>query len=195
MTPSHGRMSGEGRRDEQQLEQAQREGEALRPFVRRGQDDDAEQHAPPKRPWGPRQAEDLRGAGDAGKLRDECRDVGDEHRAQRDPCPAHAVVLANQPRVAFAGDRAQAHGHLLHDEQRHDQQQLQQDQLEAELRAGGRSGRDAAGFGIREHDDEPGAEHGQETNQPAPQGVGPGGGCRLRRRRALDRGHRVLRLS
>ncbi len=81
------------------------------------------------------QAEDQRGAGDAGEFGDERGDVRDEHRSERDPRPAEAVMLANQARVTFAGDRAQAHRHLLNDEERHDQQELQKNQLEAVLRA------------------------------------------------------------
>ena len=78
-------------------------------------------------------------------------------------------MLANQPRVPFAGDRAQTHGHLLHDEERHDQQELQQNQLVAELRTRGRCRRDAARFGIGKRDDQPRTGNGQKAQNQLPE--------------------------
>ena len=111
-------------------------------------------------------AEDERRARDADELRDECGDVRDEHRAERDPRPGEAVVVADQLRVTFARHRSEAHRHLLHDEERHDQQELQDDQLHAVLRARGCGRRHAARFRVGESDDQSGTHDGHEPQQP-----------------------------
>jgi hypothetical protein len=114
------------------------------------------------------EAEDHGGARDARELGHQRSDVGEQHRAERDPCPAESVMLANQSRVAFSRHDAKPHRHLLHDEERQNEQYLQQDELVTELRAGGNGRRDAARFRIGEHDDEPRSEHREKLQQPAP---------------------------
>ncbi len=107
--------------NKEQFHSAECECEILGALVTRGENNDGKRDRRDDDERGRRQAEYRRRAGDAGEFGDQGGDIGDEHRAQREPRPTHAVMLADQARMSLTGGGTEAHGHLLHDEERHDE--------------------------------------------------------------------------
>ena len=70
-----------------------------------------------------RDAEVAEREADADELGDDRQEVQEEQVADREPAPEAPEALVDQARVADAGDGAEAHDHLLVDDQHRDQQQ------------------------------------------------------------------------
>ena len=73
-------------------------------------------------------AEQLPDAGDARELGEERADRRDAEAGDRKPGPATPERGADQLAMPLAGEDAEAHRHLLHEEQDRDQDELRQQQ-------------------------------------------------------------------
>ena len=88
-----------------------------------------------------------------------------EQVADGEPAPEAAEALVDQPCVTDAGDRAEAHDHLLVDDQHGDKQQQHPQQARAVVLPGLGVGRDAAGVVVADHHDQARADDRQQRQQ------------------------------
>ena len=116
------------------------------------------------------QAEVLAGEADAHELRADGQKVQKEYARDRVHSPEPAEALADEPRVADAGHRAQPDDHLLVDDQNRNQQDQRPEQRVAEVLAGLGVRGDAAGVVVADHDDEPRTDDRGEREEAAPPG-------------------------
>ncbi len=147
---------------ESDLEGADRQGDPLHAPVGAGhrhrrQDGDGDEHAEPDR-----QVQHRADGGDTAELGQQRADARDDKRPRREPRPDRAVVLADEHRMALAGDDAEPDGQLLHEIEDRNQQDLEEQELVTVLRATLRCGDDRASIGVGEHDEDARPEDGDE---------------------------------
>ena len=135
-----------------------------------GRDDDAR---------GLVEAEIVERQADADEFGDDRQRVEQEQVDDAEGAPELAEPLEDQPRMADAGDRAEAQHHLLVDVEHRDQQRQRPQQRRAVVLAGLAVGREGAGVVVADHDDEAGAEDREQRGETVLPGV-----ARARRRRA-----------
>jgi hypothetical protein len=149
-------------RDEQHRSGAERDGDPLetaeRPGERRGDD----HHGGAGHGHPLRQPEVAGGEGDADELGDDGQRVQDEQVDDRERAPERSEAPQDQPGVADAGDRAEAQHHLLVDVQHGDQQEQRPQQPGAVVLAGLAVGGERAGVVVTDHDDQAGADDGEQ---------------------------------
>ena len=113
------------------------------------------------------QAEMLARHADAHEFRADGQEIEQEDPRHRVPAPEPAESLADEACIADAGHRTETYHHLLvHDEDR-DQKQESPQQRVTEVLAGLGIGRDAAGVVVADHDDDAGADDGEERQDAA----------------------------
>ena len=112
-------------------------------------------------------------SGDAGELRRDVAEVDQHEEDKYEQRGAKAELFANEVAETFAGDRAHARAHLLHDDERDGDGDHGPEERVAVLRAGLGVGEDAAGVVIDVGGDEAGAEdreHEQDGGSHPPPG-------------------------
>src|SRR5664279_1506154 len=102
----------------------------------------------------------------ADELRHDRQEVQDEQVTDREPTPEAPKALVDQSGMTYARDGAEAHDHLLIDNQDRDEQEQHPQEARAVVLTGLRVGGDAAGVVVADHDDEPGADD-REQRHPA----------------------------
>ena len=117
------------------------------------------------------QAEVLAREAHSHELGADGQEVEEEDAADREQAPEAAEPLTDQPRVADSGDRAEAHDHLLVDDQHRDEQDQGPQQRVPEVLAGLRVGRHPAGVVVADHDDQARADDRREGEEPAAPGA------------------------
>ena len=113
-----------------------------------------------------RDPEDLERGRPAGELGDRVPDVRHEERDEEVERRPQAVVLADELAEALAGDRAEARGHLLDDDEGHRDRDERPEQRVAEVGARDRVRRDAAGVVVDVRRDDPGPEDREKDRGP-----------------------------
>ena len=109
---------GEHRRDdEDELERAEHEPDDLDAPVAAGDHERHERRGGDRDRRRRRHAEQLADAGEAGELGDESAEDGDDERADGNPCPCAAEVLADQLREPLAGRDRKPRRELQDDDQ------------------------------------------------------------------------------
>ena len=112
-----------------------------------------------------RYAEVTRSQGHADEFRDNGEGVEHEEIDHAERAPELPETLEDQTGMAHPRHRTEAEHHLLGHIQHRDQQQQYPEQVRTEILTGLRVGGDAAGVVVAHHDDEAGADDGEQGEQ------------------------------
>ncbi len=169
--PAGGRRGLHGperRRDVDEVEEAEEQREFFeRPVLAREHDAEQDQGHPDEGDDG-RNAEHGARGDHPDVFGDQGEPVGDGQVGDGEPAPERAETLEDRLGVPAFCHGTQANGHFLHVIRHGDQDDEDPQQPHAVLGAGDRIGGDAAGIVVGDHDNDPGAEDGEEDEQPAP---------------------------
>ena len=108
------------------------------------------------------------GEADANELRDDREEIQDQQVAHRERAPEAAETLLDEPAMAHASNRAQSYHHLLVDDEHRDEQREDPQQRRAVVLPGLGIRRDPARVVVPDHDDDPWADYGGESEKTSP---------------------------
>ena len=158
-------MDHEIDRDEQKAGEDQQHCEALEPPEVPGADGDHDERSRDEDPGCLVESEIVERQRDADELGDDGQAIEQEQVDHAERAPELAETLEYEPRMADAGDRAQAQHHLLIDVENRDQQRHRPEQRGAVILARLAIGREGAGVIVARHDDEAWAQDRHERDE------------------------------
>ena len=162
------RVGQEEERDDQEVREHEHEHRALPAAEGAGDGDRDQRHGGDRHGDVLGEAEVAEREAHADELGDDREEVEQEEVADREEPPEAPEALVDELRVTDAGDRAEAHHHLLVDDQHGHEQQQHPHQRGAVVLAGLRVGGDAAGVVVADHHDQARADdRGEREHAPA----------------------------
>jgi len=156
------RMRHDCDHQEGQLERADQYRSALDATIRPAEDDDQQGRGRHRQGQIARSAVELADAGHRGELGGHRAGYRQDQAGRQDPCPAAAVMIADELAISAAGKDGEPHRQLLNHVENRDQAQQQRQQTVTPLRAALRGSNDVAGIGIRQHDEDARPDTGDE---------------------------------